>query len=69
MKDSKRRSESLRHRVACLSQKEKGTTTYCIAQMTLSYSCHDLFLNHSVNAKRAQRGHKNVSCPQHMIWR
>lgn len=38
MKDGKTSTESLRNRVACLPQKEKGTTTYCIAQMTLCYS-------------------------------
>lgn len=43
MKDSNTSNESLRNRVAYSSQKERGTITYCIAQMTLSFSWHVLF--------------------------
>lgn len=38
MKDSNTSNESLRNGVAYSSQKERGTITYCIAQMTLSFS-------------------------------
>jgi len=38
MKDSNTSNESLRNRVAYSSQKERGTITYCIAQITLSFS-------------------------------
>lgn len=34
MKDSNTSNESLRNGVAYSSQKERGATTYCIAQMT-----------------------------------